>query len=125
MTNQEQTRQDKSSPKYSSKDNLYISNKVNQEAGYFVAGPNAETDRTTNSKTIIKIQSEFSNVLQVLDLSRAPFHLKVKEDTKLYQIPPKHVAYSLKKHFKRVRKNRRYWYHWGLMKQLNSATPSS
>ena len=48
----EQTKQDKSQPKSSVKDNPYTNSKTNQETEYFVAGPEMDDFRAASTKTL-------------------------------------------------------------------------
>ena len=63
-----------------------------------VVGSIAETGMATGFKATIKIHSEFRTCSQVLDASSI-LSLKVKEDIKQYQAPPRCVAYALKEPF--------------------------
>ena len=45
------------------------------------------------------MHSEFGSVFTGIRCFKSTFLLKVKEDTKLYQVPPRHVAYALQEPF--------------------------
>ena len=95
--------------------NLCINKKVNPEADYFFAGPNTETNKASSAKTTIRKHNEFCKVFTDIGYFKGTFLLKVKEDTKLYQAPPGHVAYALQTHFKKLERlqGRKYWCHQG------------
>ena len=76
-------------------DSLCINNEVNLEADYFVAGLNTETDRDTSAKTTVKIQDYVFDMVADIGCFEGSYSRKVKEDTKPYQVPPRHVALGL------------------------------
>ena len=92
-------------PDDNNQEEVHTNYKVNSEADYFVAGPNTEpVTRGTNAKITIKVHNEFSNVFTGIRCFKGTFLLKVKENAKPYQVPPRCVAYTLQEPFKRVRK---------------------
>ena len=73
--------------------------KVNAEADYFAAGPNTEPDMAASAKTTIKLHNESSKVFTGIGCFKGTFSLKVKEDTKPIQAPPRSVEYALQELF--------------------------
>ena len=60
-----------------------------------------EKDRAT----IMKKHNEFSNVFMGIGCFKGTFSLKLKDDAKPFQMPPRHVAYTLQVPFKKSYKD--------------------
>ena len=99
----EQTKQSKSIPNSSIKNNLYTRNKTNQEVDYFIVGPHMEANREVSTKTL-KIYEEYGNVFTGIGCFKNASLLQIKDDKKQYQVSLRCVAYSSRTHLKRIRK---------------------
>ena len=60
-----------------------------------------ETGRATSAKRTIKILNKLSNAFVGIGCFKGTFSLKVKEDTKLYQVPTIHVAHTQQEPFRK------------------------
>ena len=80
---------------------MYTNNKVNPEIEYFIAGPNTKSSRAASAETTRRMYSEFSDVLRGIGCFRRTFFLKVKDDAKPDQAPPRCAAYALEESFRK------------------------
>ena len=69
----EQTKQVKSNPCNSSKNNLHTNNSIKQETDYIIAGPSMQGDGVASRKTALKMHNEYSNVFTGIVCFRGPF----------------------------------------------------
>ena len=77
------------------KDNLYPNNKIKPDIDYFLAVLLMQANKVVNGETTQKIYNEYRNVLTGIECFKGNFSLQVRDDTKPYQVLPRHVAYTL------------------------------
>ena len=56
-----------------------------------------EADKASCAKTKWMMHNDNSGIFTRIGCFKGTFSLKIKDDAKVYQKPPKHVAYSLQK----------------------------
>ena len=66
---------------------------VNTITNSFLSSPNVEADKRKSIKLMQKIHSG-------IGCFKGTLSLQLKPDSKLYQVPPRHVVYALQKPFK-------------------------
>ena len=59
-----------------------------------------KTDRVASAETIRGMHNEISDIVTGIACFIGTLSLKVKDGTKLYQVPPGCMAYMLQEHFK-------------------------
>ena len=67
-------------------------NYSNKLINYFNLSNNTDVDKS--------IHDTFSNIFNGIGCFKSTFSFQLKPDDKPYQVPPRHVAYALKKPFK-------------------------
>ena len=72
---------------------------TNKLTKYFLSGPSCDTDKRKSAE-LTQIHKEFNNVFNGIGCFEGTFSLQLKPDSRLYQGPPRHVAYALQKPFK-------------------------
>ena len=67
---------------------------------YFLSSPNVEAYKRESVELTQEVYNTFGDVFNGIGCFRGTFFLQLKPDSKLYQAPPRHVAYVLQKPFK-------------------------
>ena len=75
--------------------NPMITANNNIKTYYFCQHPVQEPDRKASAKIKQQLQKEFKDALTGKESFDCCFSLQVKENSKPYQVPPKHEAYAL------------------------------
>ena len=73
---------------------------VNKVTNYFLSSPNVEAEKRKSIEMMQKIHNTFGDVFNGIRCFKGTFSLQLKPDSKPYQVPPRHVAYTLQKLFK-------------------------
>ena len=81
----EQTKQYKSQPINSTKNNQHTNNKTNQKIDYFITGPGMEAEREVGTKINIKNTSRIWQCFAAIGCFKGTFFLQVKDTMKPYQ----------------------------------------
>ena len=89
---QSAVKQDDNSPQHHSQANTLIN--------YFYSSDNTVADKSNSSAMTQRIHETFGDVFNGIGCFKGTFSLQLKPDSKLYQVPPRHVAYALQKPFK-------------------------
>ena len=79
------------------------SNSQNQSTkliNYFYSSKTTEADKRQSNDMTQKIHNTYGNVFNGIGCFKGMFSLQLKPDSKPYQAPPRHVAYTLQKPFK-------------------------
>ena len=76
-----------------------INTNTNTLTNYFLSSPNIEVDKRKSTELTQKIHTVF-DVFHGIGCFEDTFLLQLKPDSKPYQAPPRHVAYTLQKPFK-------------------------
>ena len=74
-----------------------VNTKSNETTEYFLSGPNHESDKKKSAESTQQIHKDFDDVFNGIGCSEGTFSLQLKPDSKPYQAPPRHVAYTLQK----------------------------
>ena len=61
---------------------------------------NTDTDKRSSIAMTQSIHSRFGNIFNGIGCFKGTFSLQLKQDSKPYQAPPRHVAYALQEPFK-------------------------
>ena len=67
---------------------------------YFFSSSDVDADKRKSSKLTWEIHNTYGDVFNGIGCFEGTFSLKLKPDSKPYQVPPRHVAYTLQKPFK-------------------------
>ena len=70
---------------------------ANKTTNYFFSSPNVEADKRKSIKLRWGIDNTFGDVFNGIGCFEGTFSLQLKPDSKLYQVPPRHVAYAFQK----------------------------
>ena len=70
-------------------------NNANKITNYFSSSSNVEADKRKSIELTQEVHSTFGDVLNGIGCFEGTFSLQLKPDSKLYQVPPRHVAYVL------------------------------
>ena len=73
---------------------------ANKITNYFLSSPNVEADKRKSIKLMQEVHNTFGDVFNGIGCFKGTFSLQHKPDSKLYQVPLRHVAYALQKPFK-------------------------
>ena len=73
---------------------------TNKSINYFFSLSNVDADKRKSSAMMQKIHDTFGNVFNKIGCFEGTFSLQLKPESKPYQVPPRHVAYTLQKPFK-------------------------
>ena len=82
---------------------------------YFMAGLEMKADRVASAKTEQILCNDYSDVFTGNGYFKGTFSLQVKDNAKPYQVPPRHVAYTLQETIQKgTRKttSNRYCHHY-------------
>ena len=85
--------QDKSCINKDLKDNVIINRKCNHKI--IIAEPDKEVNTKANAKLTDSIHKEFADIFLAIQCFKSTFSLEIKAGVKPYQIPLRHVAYTL------------------------------
>ena len=75
-------------------------NNANKPINYFFSSSNVDADKRKSSDLMQKIHNTFWEVFNGIGCFKGTFSLQLKPDSKLYQAPPRCVAYALQTPFK-------------------------
>ena len=75
-------------------------NNANKITNYFFLSSDVDADNRKSSELMWEIHNTYGDVLNGIGCFEGTFSLQLKLDRKLYQVPPRHVAYALQKLFK-------------------------
>ena len=73
---------------------------VNKVTNYYFSSANEEVDKWKSMKLTKEIHNIFGDVFNGIGCFKGTFSLQLKPDSKLYQVPLRHVVYALQKPFK-------------------------
>ena len=73
---------------------------ANKPINYFFSSNNTDADRRKSMEMKQKIHDTFGDVFNGIWCFEGTFSLQLKPNSKMYQAPPRHVAYVLQKPFK-------------------------
>ena len=74
-----------------------VDNKLSNTMDYFLPGPSYDNDQRVSTEIIQQLQRDFEYVFNGIQCFDGTFSLQLKPDSKLNQVPPRHVAYALQK----------------------------
>ena len=77
-----------------------VNSNANTLTKYFLSCPNIETDKRKSAKLTQQIHKEFDNVFNGTGCFEGTLSLQLKPDRRSYQVPSRHVTYTLQKPFK-------------------------
>ena len=77
-----------------------VNSNANTLTKYFLSHSNVETDKRKSAELTQQIHMEFDNIFNGIGCFEGTFSLQLKPDSRQYQAPPRHVAYTLQKLFK-------------------------
>ena len=69
--------------------------KANESAEYFLSGPNYNSNKRKGAEATQQIHRDFDDVFNGIGCFEGTFLLQLKPDSKLYQAPPRCMAYAL------------------------------
>ena len=75
-------------------------NSANKPFNYFFPSSNADADKRKSSNLMQKIKNTFGDDCNGIGCFKGTFSLQLKPDSKMYQVPPRHVVYALQIPFK-------------------------
>ena len=77
-----------------------IQNNSHNSINYFFSSSNVMADKRQSSEMTQRMHDRFGNIFNGIGCFEVMFSLQLKPNSKPYQAPPRHVAYSLQKPFK-------------------------
>ena len=77
-----------------------VNNKLSNAVDYFLPGPNHDSDKRVSAEITQWLKRDFEDVFNEIWFFEGTNSLQLKQDSKLYQAPPRCVAYALWKPFK-------------------------
>ena len=73
---------------------------ANKLINYFYSSSNTDADKSKSNIMTQRIHERFGDVFNSIGCFEGTFFLQLKLDSKPYQVPPRHMAYTLQEPFK-------------------------
>ena len=73
---------------------------VNKVNNYFFSSANEEVDKRKGIELMKEVHNAFGDIFNGIGCFKDTYSLQLKPDSKLYQVPPRNMAYALPKPFK-------------------------
>ena len=76
-----------------------VKSRLSDTTEYFLSGLSYESNKKRSTETTQQLHKEFEDVFNGIGCFNSTFSLQLKLESKPYQVPPRHVAYTLQKPF--------------------------